>query len=286
VVVQPPDRPGRLEILQVHTRSVPLDANVDLESLAATTPGMVGADLANVVNEAALLAAKRSRDAVTQADLDDALEKIVLGAERQVMMRPEVKRRTAYHEAGHAIVAMLTEDADPVRKISIIPRGQSLGVTFAAPDTDRFNLSERELLAKIAFALGGRAAEEIVFGDLTTGAENDIKQITSIARLMVGRWGMSRVIGMVDVSGDGSALHGATVEVGASERTQELVDEEVRRIIGGAYDEVTALLRENRERLDALAQALIERETLDEATAYDVASVPKRLRVDSQAAPA
>ena len=192
VAVQPPDKAGREKILEVHTRSVPLADDVDLGAIAASTPGMVGADLANVANEAALLAARRSHEAVTRADFGDALERIVLGAERQLMMRPEDRMRTAYHEAGHALVAMLTEGADPVRKISIIPRSRSLGVTHAAPDTDRFNYSERELLASIAFALGGRAAEELVFGDLTTGAENDIHQISGIARLMVGRWGMSR----------------------------------------------------------------------------------------------
>src|SRR5207253_4536776 len=158
-------------------------------------PGMVGADLANLVNEAALLAARRSHDAVSEADFTDSLERIVLGAERQVMLSEEDRRRTAYHEAGHAIVGMLTEGADPVRKVSIIPRGQALGVTFSAPDADRFNFEQQHLLAQIKVALGGRAAEEIVFSDITTGAESDIQQLTQIARHMVGRWGMSPAIG-------------------------------------------------------------------------------------------
>src|SRR5439155_813467 len=153
VAVQPPDRNGREAILRVHTRSVPLAPDVDLRAIAATTPGMVGADLANLVNEAALLAARRGHDQVREADFTDALERIVLGAERKVMMSPADKRRTAYHEGGHAIVGMLTEGADPVRKISIIPRGLALGVTFAAPDADRFNYSEQELRAKIKVAL-------------------------------------------------------------------------------------------------------------------------------------
>jgi cell division protease FtsH len=169
VAVQPPDRNGREAILKVHSRGVPLAPDVDLGGLAATTPGMVGADLANLVNEAALLAARRSHDKVEEADFTDALEKIILGAERKVMMTASDKRRTAYHEGGHAIVGMLTEGADPVRKISIIPRGLALGVTFSAPDADRFNYSEQELRAKIKVALGGRTAEEVVFGDLTTG---------------------------------------------------------------------------------------------------------------------
>ena len=192
VAVSPPDRAGREAILRVHTRSVPLAADVDLGALAASTPGMVGADLANLVNEAALLAAKRNHEKVDRQDLTDALERIVLGAERKVMISDEDRRRTAYHEAGHAIVGMLTPGADPVRKVSIIPRGQALGVTFSAPDADRFNFDQRHLLAQIKVALGGRVAEEVVFGDLTTGAESDIQQLTRIARHMVGRWGMSR----------------------------------------------------------------------------------------------
>ncbi len=183
----------------MHTRGVPLAPDVDLGRIAATTPGMVGADLANLVNEAALLAARRGHDQVLEADFTDALERIVLGAERKVMMSEADRRRTAYHEGGHALVAMLTPGADPVRKISIIPRGLALGVTFSAPDADRFNYERRELIAKIKVALGGRAAEEIVFGEPTTGAESDIQQLTAIARQMVGRWGMSDEIGPLAV---------------------------------------------------------------------------------------
>jgi cell division protease FtsH len=273
VAVQPPDRNGREKILEVHTREVRLADDVDLGAIAASTPGMVGADLANLVNEAALLAARRNHEAVQEADFTDAIEKIVLGAERKVMMTPEDKRRTAYHEGGHAIVGMLTEGADPVRKISIIPRGQSLGVTFSTPDVDRFNYSDRELMAKIKVALGGRAAEEIVFGDITTGAESDIQQLTQIARQMVGRWGMSQTIGAVAVlpaAGTGPLLPGVA-EV--SEETQRLVDEEVRRLVATAYDEVVALLSENRENLDSLAHALLEHETLDQPDAYRAAGI-------------
>ena len=199
VAVQPPDRAGREAILKVHTRGVPLGPDVDLGRIASTTPGMVGADLANLVNEAALLAARRSHDVVDESDFTDALERIVLGAERQVMMSPEDRRRTAYHEGGHAIVGMLTEGADPVRKVSIIPRGLALGVTFAAPESDRFNYREPEVQAKINVALGGRAAEEVVYGETSTGAESDIQQLTEIARQMVGRWGMSSAIGPIAV---------------------------------------------------------------------------------------
>src|SRR5207249_2294982 len=234
---------------------------------------MVGADLANLVNEAALLAARRNHDVVMEADLTDALERIVLGAERQVMMSPEDRRRTAYHEGGHAIVGMLTEGADPVRKISIIPRGLALGVTFSAPEADRYSYQRRELLAKIKVALGGRAAEEIVYNEPTTGAESDIQQLTEIARQMVGRWGMSDAVGPLAVlptDGRGPFLPGASE---TSEQTQELVDQEVRRIVDGAHEEVLALLKENRAKLDSLAQALLEHETLDEDDAYAAAGV-------------
>ncbi len=273
VSVQPPDRNGREQILRVHTRNVPLAADVDLGRIAATTPGMVGADLANLVNEAALLATRRDHEKVEEADFTDALEKIVLGTERQVMMSDADKRRTAYHEGGHAIVGMLTAGADPVRKISIIPRGLALGVTFSAPDADRFNYSELELRAKIKVALGGRAAEEVVFGDLTTGAESDIQQLTQIARQMVGRWGMSSAIGTIAVlptDGRGPLLPGAA-EV--SEETQRLVDEEVRKLVSSAHDEVVELLTANRQKLDGLAVALLEHETLDQDAAYEAAGV-------------
>ena len=275
VFVQPPDRTGREAILKVHTRGVPLAPDVDLGRIAATTPGMVGADLANLVNEAALLAARRNHDAVAEADLTDALERIVLGAERQVMMTVEDRRRTAYHEAGHAIVGMLTEGADPVRKVSIIPRGMALGVTFAAPETDRYNYREPEAFAKIKVALGGRAAEEVVFDEISTGAESDIAQLTEIARQMVGRWGMSPAIGPIAVlprDGSGPFLPAGS-EV--SPDTQKLVDTEVRRIVEESHVQVVALLEENRDKLDSLATALLEHETLDEEDAYAAASVTR-----------
>jgi cell division protease FtsH len=275
VAVQPPDRAGRQKVLEVHTRGVPLGPDVDLGRIAATTPGMVGADLANLVNEAALLAARRNHEEVAEADFTDALERIILGAERQVMMSPEDRRRTAYHEAGHAIVGMLTEGADPVRKVSIIPRGLALGVTFAAPESDRFNYREPEVEAKIKVALGGRAAEEVVFGETSTGAESDIQQLTQIARQMVGRWGMSSAIGPVAVlprDGAGPLLPGVA-EV--SPDTQRLVDEEVRRLVEESHQQVVALLQENRDKLDSLANALLEHETLDEEDAYAAAGVTR-----------
>jgi cell division protease FtsH len=275
VAVQPPDRAGREAILRVHTRGVPLGPDVDLGRIAATTPGMVGADLANLVNEAALTAARRAHDAVMEADFTEALERIVLGAERQIMISDEDRRRTAFHEGGHAIVGMLTPGADPVRKVSIIPRGLALGVTFSAPDADRFNYQEPEILAKIKVALGGRVAEEIVFSTISTGAESDIEQLTGLARQMVGRWGMSDAVGPVSVlprDGSGPLLPGVA-EV--SPETRKLVDEEVRRIVADAHDEVVMVLTENRARHDGLASALLEHETLDENDAYAAADVTR-----------
>jgi cell division protease FtsH len=275
VAVPPPDKDGRAAILKVHTRSLPLADDVSLDRLAATTPGMVGADLANLANEAALQAARRRHEKVTMADFTDALEKIVLGAPRGTVLSDEDRRRVAYHEAGHALVGMLTPGADPVRKVSIIPRGQALGVTFAAPDDDRANYEENWLRAKIKVALGGRVAEEVVFGSITTGAESDIQQLTQIARGMVGRWGMSDAIGPIAVlpqDQNGALLPGAQA---ASEETQRLVDEEVRRIVEESYSDVRELLTRHRHQLDSLTEALLREETLDEDAAYAAAQVPR-----------
>jgi cell division protease FtsH len=273
VTVPPPDKPGRRQILEVHTRSLPLADDVDLDGIAASTPGMVGADLANLCNEAALLAARRQHEKVQHNDFTEALEKIVLGAPRGVVLSDEDRRRTAYHESGHALVGMLTPGADPVRKVSIIPRGMALGVTLSAPDVEKSNYEEHYLIGRIQVALGGRVAEEIVYGTITAGAESDIQQLTMIARQMVGRWGMSKAIGPVAVipsDGQGPLLPGAS-EV--SETTQRLIDEEVRRIVDGAHAEVTRLLTANRDKLDSLTAALLQAETLDEDDAYRAAGV-------------
>jgi cell division protease FtsH len=274
IAVNPPDRNGRVAILRIHTRDVALADDVDLDRIAASIPGSTGADIALLVNEAALFAARRDHPKVEQRDFTDAIEKILLGAERQVVMTDADRRRTAYHESGHALVGMLTPGADPVRKISIIPRGQALGVTLSTPESDRYNYRREELLAQIKVALGGRAAEKVVFDDLSTGAESDIQNLTQVARGMVGRWGMSDAVGPIAVTDgrqDGVLLPGT---MPASEPTQELVDKEVRRIVEEAEDEVVELLRHERDRLEALAAALLERETLDQPEAYEVAGVP------------
>ena len=273
IAVQPPDKNGRAKILQIHTRSVPLAPDVDLEQIAAATPGATGADLALIVNEAALFAARRDHAAVEQRDFTDAIEKIILGAERQIVMTEADRTRTAYHESGHALVGMLTPGADPVRKISIIPRGQALGVTLSTPETDRYGYSRDELVARIKVALGGRVAEQVVYGDTTTGAESDIQNLTRIARGMVARWGMSENLGplaIADGPQDGFLLPGSTP---ASPATLERVDEETRGIVEAAEVEVAVLLERERGRLDELAHALLERETLDQADAYRIAGV-------------
>jgi cell division protease FtsH len=274
VVVQPPDRAGRAEILRVHTRGIPLAPDVDLAAIASSTPGMVGADLANLCNEAALLAARRNHDEVHLADFTDSLEKILLGAPRGILLSVEDRERTAYHESGHALVGMLTPGADPVRKVSIIPRGMALGVTLSTPDADRVSYSRDDLQAKIDVALGGRVAEEVVYGAITTGAESDLQQLTSIARQMVGRWGMSDEIGPIVVlpsESNGLLLPGASE---TSQATQETVDREVHRLVEEAHQRVSELLTAHRDQLESLSRALLAAETLDAVDAYAAASLP------------
>ncbi len=282
VTVPPPDKMGRRKILDVHTRSLPLDDDVDLDRIAAISPGMVGADIANLANEAALLAARRQHTKVNEADFTDALEKIVLGAPRGIVLSPVEKRRTAFHESGHAIVGMLTDGADPVRKVSIIPRTMSLGVTISSPDAERTNYDLDYLTARIKVALGGRVAEEVVYDSISAGAESDIQQLTGIARQMVGRWGMSPAIGPIAVipsDAQGPLLPGVS-EV--SQETQRTVDEEVRRIVNEAHRAVTQLLTDNRDKLDSLTERLLEKETLDQDEAYEAAGVPLPTRATGE----
>jgi cell division protease FtsH len=243
VAVNAPDQAGRAQILRVHTRSVPLDSDVDLDLVASLTIGMVGADLRNLVNEAALLAAKEGRSTVAAIDLSAAIDKAILGTARHIVLSPEERRRTAIHEAGHALVAMLTPGADPVRKISIIPRGQALGMT--------------------------------VLGDVTTGAESDLEQATATARQMVGRWGMSDLIGPVSVLPGPGRQDSIFSSDAPSQATQALVDGEVRRILESCFEEAVAVLTGQRRRLDPLAEALLAQETLDEVEAYIAAGLPQ-----------
>jgi len=275
LTISPPDQAGRRQILEVHVRGVPLATDVDLDAVASATPGMVGAELANLVNEAALQAARRNHTEVHQADFTDALEKIVLGSERRIMLSAEDRRRTAYHEAGHALLGMLTPGADTVRKISIVPRGHALGVTFQSPDADRYSYSASYLRGRIAGMLAGRAAEELIYDDVTTGAENDLEQATGIAKQMVGRWGMSEKVGMLSALPDPRREQPLTLgSDGTSPATRELVETEARRILEQGYDQALQTLRANRDRLDALVEALLRTETLDAADAYRAAGVP------------
>ncbi|MFI6994761.1 ATP-dependent zinc metalloprotease FtsH [Nonomuraea wenchangensis] len=270
-----PDAAGRTAILGVHTRGVPLDAEVSLDQLAKTTPGMTGADLANLVNESALLAAKRGKEKVTRSDFTDALEKLQLGAARSIVMPEEERTRTAYHEAGHALLGMLQPGADPVRKISIIPRGRALGVTLSTPDTDRYAYDEQYLRGRITGALGGMAAEQVIYGVITTGAENDLEQVTMIARGMVGRWGMSEKVGPLTIlPNDGSQPQ-------ASAATLATVDEEARRIVEQCYERAVQVLADNRDKLEAIVAALLEHETLDEADAYAAAGLASQSKADA-----
>jgi cell division protease FtsH len=275
LTISPPDQAGRRQILEVHVRGVPLASDVDLDAVASATPGMVGAELANLVNEAALTAARRNHTQVHQADFTDALERIVLGTERRIVLSAADRRRTAYHEAGHALVGMLTPGADPVRKISIVPRGHALGVTFQSPDADRYSYSASYLRGRIAGALAGRAAEELIYDEVTTGAENDLEQATNVARQMVGRWGMSDKVGTMSVLPDPRREQPLSLSGdGTSPHTRELVETEARRILDGCYDQALKTLRANRDRLDALVEALLRAETLDAADAYHAAGVP------------
>jgi cell division protease FtsH len=272
VNVSPPDRDGREAILKIHTREIPLAENVNLAQVARTTPGMTGAELANLANEAALLAVKRKQPQVTQSDLSEALEKVQLGAERPLVMPEEERRRTAYHESGHALLGMLQPGADPVRKITIVPRGRALGVTLSTPDADKYAYTEEYLRGRIIGALGGMAAEQVVYGVITTGAENDLEQVTNIVRGMVARWGMSEKVGRLSaLPNDAQQAYG----LAAAPETLDVIDGEMRRIVDECYDEACRKLRENRDRLDALAAALLENETLEEAEAYRIAGVTR-----------
>ena len=270
ITVHAPDQKGREQILGVHARGKPLGPDVDLAALARSTPGMTGADLANLMNEAALAAARQNRSQIGQHDLTDSLEKIQLGSARNVVMGEEERRRTAYHEGGHALLGIIQVGADPVRKVSIIPRGRALGVTLSTPEMDRYGYDADYLRGRIIGALGGMAAEQEVLGVVTTGAESDLETATRIARSMVGRWGMSKAVGPVSVlPAEGDPRLG-----GASEELLNTVDEEVRRLIDECYQEARRLLRENRDRLDAVAEQLLEHESLDETDVYAAAGVP------------
>jgi cell division protease FtsH len=274
ITVPFPDRRGRLEILRIHTRHIPLGPDVDLGLIASLTAGMVGADLRNLANEAALAAARRDATTVAQIDFTDALEKVELGSERKLSLASIDRERIAYHESGHALLGLLQPGADPVRRVSIIPRGQSLGATVQSPVDDRFSYGEDYLRGRITGALGGRAAEQLVYGITTTGVEADLRQVTEIARQMVLRWGMSAKVGVLSLSDDGAnAGQALTLSRPYSEATAALVDEEVRRICEECLRQAVSLLTSNRDKLDALVHALLEHDTLGEAEILAVTGI-------------
>ncbi|HEY8738535.1 MAG TPA: ATP-dependent zinc metalloprotease FtsH [Candidatus Dormibacteraeota bacterium] len=264
VTVNAPDKAGREAILRIHTRKVKLAPGVDLGDIAGATAGFVGADLRNIVNEAALIAARKGEDAVTRADVEDAIERSVLGLRRPIVLGPEEKRLIAYHESGHALMGLLIPGADPVKKLTIVPRGLSLGSTYSQPIDDRYNYPESYLRGRIMLALGGRAAEEVAYGAITTGAESDLQQVNQVARSMVVRWGMSPKLGPINLTQPGDGAAGEHF----SEETARLLDEEVRRIVDECHREAVRLLTENRDRMDRLAEAVLKKDTLDQDEIY------------------
>lgn len=270
VVVDRPDRAGREAILKVHTRTIPLSPDVRLDTIARNTPGMVGADLANLCNESALIAARRNLQSVSMQCFEDALDRIIMGAQRPLVLSPEERKITAYHEAGHAIVAIMTPHSDPVHKVTIVPHGQALGVTQFSPAEDRHSASRQFLFARLAVGLGGRVAEEVALGDITTGAENDFQNVTGLAREMVTRWGMSERVGTVFYGSEREVFLGRDMSLGQSreysEQTAAIIDEEIQKIIHERYVYVEKTLRDNIPLLDKMAEVLLELETIDVPT--------------------
>ncbi len=267
IVVDVPDALGREGILKVHAKNIKLSPKVDLKTLAKGTPGMVGADLANLVNEAALLAARKNHKSVTAIDLEEAKDKVMMGAERKSMLLSEEdKKITAIHEAGHALIGLLLKDSDPVHKVSIIPRGRALGVTHMLPEADKYNYSKKYIIAQLQVMMGGRVAEELANEDITTGASNDIERATDMARRMVCEWGMSDALGVASFGSKTNEIFlgrdfGSTKNY--SEATAQKIDQEVEKIISEAYDKAKELLKKHFSGLQLIADALLERETLD-----------------------
>jgi cell division protease FtsH len=277
VTLQPPDRRGRAAILKLHTAGVPLAPDVDLDDISGMTPGLVGADLRNLVNEAALGAARKGETMVTAADFYEAIDRILLGTERHLMLSPLDRERIAYHESGHALLGLLVAGADPVRKVTIIPHGGALGVTVQSPIDDRFNYGEDYLKARIIGALGGRGAEQLIYGVVSTGAANDLQQVTMIAHEMVVRWGMSAKIGPLAFAEDGQGNAFSAVRP-YSEETAREVDLEVKRIADECFAEAMTLLTDNRARLEALTKALLAEDSLGEDQILSVTGL-KRIQV-------
>jgi cell division protease FtsH len=287
VVIERPHMEGRLQILRVHTRKVRLGPDVDLEMMAKGTPGFSGADLENLINEAALDAVRQDKEQVDMVDMETAKDKIIMGSLREDLLTEAEKRIVAYHEAGHTLVAKFFPDSDPIHKVTIIPRGRSLGVTEQLPKEDQHNYFQSYLLHRLVISLGGRAAEKLVFDDITSGAENDLKQATQLARRMICNWGMSERMGPVSFRhGEGHVFLGKEIaqEKDFSERTAVIVDQEIRAMLQIALQQAEEILRKNRNSLDNLANALIEKEILGEAEVDALVSGGEEEKVEARLA--
>jgi cell division protease FtsH len=290
VVVPNPDINGRERIIRVHMKNVPLAADVDVKVIARGTPGFSGADLSNLVNEAALLAARKNRRMVTMRDFEDAKDKVMMGAERRSMvMTDSEKKLTAYHEGGHALVALSVPAADPVHKATIIPRGRALGMVMQLPEGDRYSMDFQQMTSRLAIMMGGRVAEELIFGKekITSGASSDIQAATGLARNMVTRWGYSDELGLVAYGDNQEEVflgHSVSRTQNVSEATANIIDAEVKRLVQGGYDEAKRILTEKLDDLHALAKALLEYETLsgDEIVAAMKGIAPNREDVDAK----
>jgi len=281
IAVERPDLKGRQQILEVHAKGKPIEEDIDLLSLARRTPGFTGADLANVLNEAALLTARSGKKLIDKESLDEAIDRVIAGPQkRSRIMSDHEKKVTAYHEGGHALVAFALPNTDPVHKVTILPRGRALGYTMVLPDEDRYSTTRNEMLDQLAYSLGGRAAEEMVFHDPTTGASNDIEKATSLARAMVTQYGMSERLGAIKLgTSDAEPFMGRDYghQRDYSEDVAAVIDEEVRTLIERAHQEAWTILNEYRDVLDSLVVALLDRETLDKEEIAEVfASVNKR----------
>ena len=277
VTVSKPAQKGRVQLFEVHTRKVPLATDVEIEQLAAMTTGLTGADIQNIVNEAALWACRYNKEKVDMSDFYFAIDKVLMGAKREEVISPKEKRMTAYHEAGHTLVAWLVPGRDRISKVSIIPRGRALGVTQMIPEEDRVSISQSEIEGKLLISLGGRAAEKLVFDELTAGAENDLQHVTQLAQKMVTSWGMSPRLGPAAFNtGEEHPFLGKEMSTGRtfSDSTAQIIDEEVMRILNESDEKTLTLLREHRNQLDALAQALEIREELDEKQIEQILGPP------------
>ncbi|MEM6284657.1 MAG: cell division protein FtsH, partial [Chloroflexota bacterium] len=267
-------------ILKIHTRGKPLAGDVELDDLAKATIGFSGADLANLANEAALTAARKNHKRISGRDFSDAFDRIVLGTESPPLSNEEERRVVAYHEAGHAIAAMLTPGADPVLKVTIVPRGQALGVTATMPDDERRNYSRPYLMSRMVMMLGGRAAEEVTFGEVTTGASDDLRRVTDLARRMVAQFGMSEKLGQVNFGdNEQQPFLGYSISQGRSysDQTAYLIDQEVREIVEGLYDRTLTLMRENQDKLEALAHELLNNEVVEARRVMEIAGVDREI---------